>query len=229
MCMIDGARISGGLGLLPGIPKIATTPTRFSRGNQGCASRGEEALAAQDSVLVQIARPYAQALYDLARSENSVQAVEDGLVAVGQLTGASEDFSRFLRSPVITADDKARALDKIIDQAKPNATVANFLRVVARNGRLFALPAVIVAFRNLSAAARGEATADVTSAVPLTAPQRQTLAETLRDKIGKTVTLNEHVDPSLIGGLVVKVGSQMIDSSLKTKLTAMKIAMKEVG
>jgi F-type H+-transporting ATPase subunit delta len=186
-------------------------------------------LAAQDSVLVQIARPYAQALYDLARSENSVQAVEDGLVAIGQLTGASEDFARFLRSPVISADDKAKALDTIINQAKPNATVANFLRVIARNGRLFALPAVIAAYRTLSASARGEASADVTSAVPLTRPQLDALAESLRAKIGKTVTLNEHVDPSLIGGLVVKVGSRMIDSSLKTKLAAMRVAMKEVG
>jgi F-type H+-transporting ATPase subunit delta len=107
--------------------------------------------------------------------------------------------------------------------------VANFLRVVARNGRLFALPSIIRAFRGLAAAARGEATAEVTSAAPLSDAQRQNLAETLRQKIGKTVTLNEHVDPSLIGGLVVKVGSRMIDSSLKTKLTAMKVAMKEVG
>jgi F-type H+-transporting ATPase subunit delta len=186
-------------------------------------------LAAQDSVLVQIARPYAQALYDLARSENSVQAIEEGLVAVGQLTGASEDFSRFLRSPVISADDKAKALDKIIDQARPNATVANFLRVVARNGRLFALPVIIDSFRTLAAASRGEAAADVTSAVPLSGPQLDALAETLKQKIGKTVTLIEHVDPSLIGGLVVKVGSRMIDSSLKTKLAAMRVAMKEVG
>ncbi len=101
-------------------------------------------------------------------------------------------------------------------------------RVVARNGRLFALPAIIKAVRELAAASRGEATADVTSAVPLSAAQRQNLADTLKAKIGKTVTLNEHVDPSLIGGLMVKVGSRMIDSSLKTKLAAMKVAMKEV-
>jgi F-type H+-transporting ATPase subunit delta len=180
-------------------------------------------------VLVQIARPYAQALFDLAKGEGAVDAVESGLVAVGQLTGASEDFSRFLRSPVITADDKAKALDKIIGQAKPHPTVANFLRVVARNGRLFALPTIITSFRALAAASRGEATADVTSAAPLSKAQLDALAATLRQKIGKAVTLNEHVDPSLIGGLVVKVGSRMIDSSLKTKLTAMKVAMKEVG
>jgi F-type H+-transporting ATPase subunit delta len=107
--------------------------------------------------------------------------------------------------------------------------VANFLRVVARNGRLFALPAIIRTFAELTAAARDEATAEVTSAAALSDGQRSSLADTLKAKIGKTVTLIEHVDPSLIGGLVVKVGSQMIDSSLKTKLTAMRVAMKEVG
>jgi F-type H+-transporting ATPase subunit delta len=180
-------------------------------------------------VLTQIARPYAQALFDLAKGENAVDAVEQGLVAVGRLAGESQDFSRFLRSPVISADIKAQALEKVLAQARPDPTVANFLRVVARNGRLFALTAIIKAFRGLAAAARGEVTADVTSATPLSEGQRSDLSATLKQKIGKTITLNEHVDPSLIGGLVVKVGSRMIDSSLKTKLTAMKVAMKEVG
>ena len=178
---------------------------------------------------MQIARPYAQALFDLAQSENAVDAVEQGLEAVARLTGESQDFSRFLSSPVIGADVKATTLDKIIAEAKPNTMVANFLRVVARNGRLFALPVVIKAYRELAAGARGEIAADVTSATPLSAPQLKNLAETLKAKVGKQVTLIEHVDPSLIGGLVVKVGSQMIDSSLKTKLTAMQVAMKEVG
>ena len=89
--------------------------------------------------------------------------------------------------------------------------------------------AIVKAFKSLAAGDRGEVAADVTSATPLTAAQVASLSATLKAKIGKAVTLNQHVDPSLIGGLVVKVGSQMIDSSLKTKLTAMKIAMKEVG
>jgi F-type H+-transporting ATPase subunit delta len=186
-------------------------------------------LAAQNSVLTQIARPYAQALFDLVRSDNTLDTVEAGLDGVSGLINESPDFARFLRSPVISADAKAAALEPIIADAKLNPTVANFLRVLARNGRLFALPAVIKAFRTLAATARGEVSADVTSAAPLSGAQRQSLADTLKAKIGKTVTLTEHVDPSLIGGLVVKVGSQMIDSSLKTKLSAMKVAMKEVG
>jgi F-type H+-transporting ATPase subunit delta len=180
-------------------------------------------------VLVQIARPYAQALFDLAKSENNLDPVEANLNELSALIGESPDFSRFLSSPVISADDKSDALDRLLNDMKPVPTVGNLLRVVARNGRLFALPAIIKAFRDLAAASRGQATAEVTSAVPLTAAQLDTLKAALREKIGKTVTLNEHVDPSLIGGLVVKVGSRMIDSSLKTKLAAMRVAMKEVG
>jgi F-type H+-transporting ATPase subunit delta len=180
-------------------------------------------------VLSQIARPYASALFDIAAAGNAVPQVEAGLVAIGKLAEDSQDFSRFLRSPVINADQKAETIKSILAKAKADPTVTNFVNVVARNGRLFALPAIIAAFRERAAEARGEVTADVTSAVPLTAAQVSTLADTLKGKIGKSVTLNQHVDPSLIGGLVVKVGSQMIDSSLKTKLTAMKIAMKEVG
>lgn len=186
-------------------------------------------MAEQISVLTQIARPYAAALFDLARSEGSVDAVEAGLIEIDKLSGESADFKRFLGSPVISADAKSTALEAILSKAKVNATVANFLKVVARNGRLFALSAIIKAFRALAAKERGEVSAEITSAVPLNAAQLKSLADTLKAKIGKTVTLTEHVDSSLIGGLVVKVGSQMIDSSLKTKLTAMKIAMKEVG
>jgi F-type H+-transporting ATPase subunit delta len=186
-------------------------------------------LAAQNSVLTQIARPYASALFDLAKSENQLAQVETGLSDISSLIGESEDFSRYLRSPVISGDVKASALDALLGKAKVNPLVGNFLRIVARNGRLFALDQIIVAFRELAAADRGETTADVTSAAPLNGEQVKALAETLKSKLGKSVTLNQFVDPSLIGGLQVKVGSQMIDSSLKTKLAAMKIAMKEVG
>lgn len=194
-------------------------------GNQ----KGVAALAAQNSVLTQIARPYASALFDLAASENQLASVETSLSDVSRLIGESQDFSRFLRSPVISSDAKASALDALLAKGTTNPLVANFLKLVARNGRLFALDAIIAGFRELAAKARGEVTAEVTSAAPLTAEQAKALSATLKAKIGKTVTLNQFVDPSLIGGLQVKVGSQMIDSSLKTKLTAMKIAMKEVG
>jgi F-type H+-transporting ATPase subunit delta len=191
--------------------------------------RGGAGLPEQSSVLTHIARPYASELFDLAKAEGSLDAVEAGLVSVQQLSNESADFARFLRSPVIPAGTKSEAVEAILGKAGLPATVNNFVRVVARNGRLFALPAIIKSFQQLAADARGEATAEVTSASPLRPDQLGALAEALRQKIGKTVALTEHVDPSLIGGLVVKVGSQMIDTSLKTKLTAMKIAMKEVG
>jgi F-type H+-transporting ATPase subunit delta len=186
-------------------------------------------VAEQISVLTRIARPYAAALFDLARADGALDAVEAGLDAVQGLAGESADFRRFLRSPVIGAGEKSAALETILGKAEINDVVANFLRVVARNGRLFALPAIVREFKALAAAERNEIGAEVTSAAPLSAAQRKSLADTLKKKIGKTVTLTEHVDPSLIGGLQVKVGSQMIDSSLKTKLTAIRVAMKEVG
>jgi F-type H+-transporting ATPase subunit delta len=186
-------------------------------------------LAAQNSVLMHIAQPYASALFDLGREEGRLDSIEKSLGEISAMVGESDDFSRFLRSPVIAADVKASAIDAILLRARVEPTVANFVRLVAQNGRLFALPQIIASFKVLAAEARGEVSADVTSAVPLNDAQRRSLAETLRARIGKAVTLNEHVDPSLIGGLQVKVGSQLIDSSLKSKLTAMKIAMKEVG
>ena len=186
-------------------------------------------MSAENSILVQIARPYASALFDLARETKSVAEVEKGLDSISALIGSNKDFARFIQSPVISADDKRGALDALLSKAKTNTLVANFLRIIARNGRLFAVPAMISRFKLLAAAERGEVAAEVTSAAKLNDKQIKLLADTLKKKIGKTVTLETHVDPELIGGLVVKVGSQMIDTSLKTKLTAMKIAMKEVG
>jgi F-type H+-transporting ATPase subunit delta len=186
-------------------------------------------LPAHDSVVAHIARPYATALFELAEGQGQADAVESDLVAIHGLITESGDFARFLRSPVIVTEEKAHAMDAILAKAQVSPMVANFVKVVARNGRLFALPQIIAGFRVLAAKARGEVSADVTSATPLGREQIGDLAEALKSKIGKTVTLSEHVDPTLIGGLIVKVGSQMIDSSLKTKLTAMRIAMKEVG
>lgn len=186
-------------------------------------------MSTSSSVLAQIARPYAAALFDLANEAKNLGEIEGSLNDVSDLIGKSDDFSSFLSSPAIAADVKANAIDTIVDKAKLPDMTANFLRLVAKNGRLFALPAMISEFRALSARARGEISAQVTSAAPLSKAQLNALADTLKAKAGKSVSLDTRVDPSLIGGLVVKVGSQMIDTSLKTKLTAMKIAMKEVG
>lgn len=186
-------------------------------------------MSAHNSVLDHIALPYANALYDLAGDAKAVTAVEKSLDQIAKLIGENDDFANYLKSPVIAADAKASALDALLAKAKTPDLVANFLKTVAANGRLFALPVMIDRFKDLTAEARGEVVAEVTSASAMSAAQKKSLSDTLKKKIGKTVTINSHVDSSLIGGLQVKVGSQMIDTSLKTKLTAMRIAMKEVG
>ncbi len=189
---------------------------------------GFSSLSASSSVFANIAKPYASALFDLANETKSVAEVEKNLSEMGALISSSEDFSQVLSSPVISAEAKTIVIEKILAKAKFHKIVANFIRAVARNGRLFVLPTMIDAFGDLCAKARGEISAEVISAAPLSKKQLGDLAKTLKTKTGKTVTLDASVDPSLIGGLVVRVGSQMIDSSLKTKLSAMKIAMKEV-
>lgn len=190
---------------------------------------GIEALSAQNSVLVTIARPYASALFDLAQEAKDLAGVEKALDGLLNTISNSAEFSQFLSSPVISGDEKIAVVDALIKKGKAKGLVANFLNLVAKNGRLFALPAMISQFKALAAKDRGEIHAEVTSAQPLSKAHQDALAKALKEKIGKDVTLEQHVDADLIGGLIVKVGSQMIDSSLKTKLTAMKIAMKEVG
>lgn len=186
-------------------------------------------MSAQNSVLAHIARPYASALFDLAMAGKAVGVIEKSLDGVSALIESNEDFSSLLASPVISSDVKSGVIEKIVAKAKLPVLVANFIKTVARNGRLFVLPAMIGSFKDLAAKERDELSAEVVSATPLSKKQLSDLAKVLKSKMGKTVTLQTSVDPSLIGGLIVKVGSQMIDSSLSTKLTAMKIAMKEVS
>lgn len=186
-------------------------------------------MSATLSVLTGIARPYAAALFDLASEAKAVEATEKDLDAISGLIASSDDFARFLKSPTISADAKRDALEAILQKAQTSTLVANTLRLVAKNGRLFALPAIIAAYKALAAEARNEIAADVVSATALTGAQEQELVRVLKDKLGKDISLNTSVDESLIGGLVVKVGSKMIDTSLKTKLSAMKIAMKGIS
>lgn len=186
-------------------------------------------MSTSSSALAQIARPYANALFDLGKEGKALSEIEQGLDSVTALMDESSDFSAFVRSPVLSTEEKATALGAIVDKAGLPVLAANFMKAVAANGRVFALPAMIDAFKALTAAERGEMRADVTSASALSKGQLENLASTLKSTFGKDVALDTHVDPSLIGGLVVKVGSRMIDTSLKTKLTAMKVAMKEVG
>jgi len=175
-----------------------------------------------------VAGRYASALFELAEEANQVRQVEKDLVALQALLDGSADLKRMVRSPVFSGDEQGRSIAAIAGKAGFTPLVVNFLKVLARNRRLFALAGMIRAFLTLAARQRGEVNADVASAHPLSQDQLAALKETLRASAGKDVNITTKVDPNLLGGLVVKMGSRMIDSSLRTKLTSLKTAMKEV-
>jgi F-type H+-transporting ATPase subunit delta len=186
-------------------------------------------VAKSSSPISGVAERYARSLFDLAAEANSVPAVEADLASFETMLGDSADLDRLIKSPVFSSDDQFKAISAILDKAGISGLAANFLRVVAGNRRLFAVPAMIAAFRRIAAEARGEASAEVTVAHALTAEQEQELKGALKAIAGKDVTLSVSVDPSLLGGLIVKMGSRQIDTSLKTKLNSLKLALKEVG
>lgn len=176
-----------------------------------------------------VAERYANALFELASETGALEAVESDLTRFSGLIDESADLRRLVTSPVFSADDQYRAVSAVLDKAEIGGLVANLTKVAAKNRRLFAVPDMIIAYGRLLARHRGEVSAEVTSADPLTDAHISELKSALKASIGKDVALETHVDPSLIGGLIVKVGSRMIDGSLKTKLNSLKLAMKEVG
>ena len=172
---------------------------------------------------------YATALFELARDEKSVDAVKDDLDKFDAMLADSADLKRLVRSPVFSSDTQVKALSAVLDKAGVSGISANFLKVLTSNRRLFAVDQVIRAFRALVAKFKGEATADITVAEALSEKNLDALKTALKTVTGKDVALNVKVDPSIIGGLVVKLGSRMVDSSLRTKLNSIKHAMKEAG
>ena len=176
-----------------------------------------------------VAGRYATALFELARDEQSVDSVKADLDRFDALIAESADLARLVRSPVFTADAQLRALSAVLDKAGITGTSAKFLKVLTANRRLFAVRDVIRTFRTLVARFKGEVTAQVTVAEQLSDKNLEALKGALKAVTGKDVDLNVKVDPAIIGGLVVKVGSRMVDSSLRTKLNSIKHAMKEAG
>lgn len=176
-----------------------------------------------------VAERYASSLFELALETNSVDAVGKELDAFQAMIDGSDDLKRLIKSPVFSADDQGKAITAIIEKAGFKSLVANFLKVVAGNRRLFAVPGMVSAFRKIAAKHRGEIAAEVTSAHALSAAQEKELKATLKGVTGKDVAVNVTVDPSILGGLIVKVGSRQIDTSLRTKLTRLKLSLKEVG
>lgn len=186
-------------------------------------------MASASSPISGVAERYARSLFELAVESGSAALVEADLGRFESLIEGSEDLKRLIYSPVFSADDQLRAVSAVADRAGIAGIVGNFLRVVAKNRRLFALPGMIRAFRRIAAEHRGEIAAEVTSAHALTPAQEAELRATLRSVAGKDVTITVTVDPSLLGGMVVRMGSRQIDTSLKTKLNSLKLALKEVG
>jgi F-type H+-transporting ATPase subunit delta len=186
-------------------------------------------VAKSSSPVSGVAERYAASLHDLAAEAKSVDKVEADLGRFETLLSGSEDLDRLIKSPVFSADDQFKAISAIVDKAGISGLVGNFLKVVAKNRRLFAVPSMIKAFRRIAAEARGEVAAEVTSAHALTAAQQTELKAALKGVAGKDVAISVTVDPSLLGGLVVRLGSRQIDTSLRTKLNSLKLALKEVG
>ncbi|MBX3598730.1 MAG: F0F1 ATP synthase subunit delta [Rhizobiaceae bacterium] len=186
-------------------------------------------MASTSSPISAVAERYARSLFELASESKAVAKVESDLSSFEKMLGSSADLNRLIKSPVFSADEQFKAIDAVVSKAKIGGLTGNFLRVVARNRRLFAVPGMIGAFRRIAAEARGEVSADVVSAHALTAAQQTELKAALKSVAGKDVSINVTVDPSLLGGLIVKMGSRQIDTSLQTKLNSLKLALKEVG
>ncbi|MFL6839742.1 MAG: F0F1 ATP synthase subunit delta [Bradyrhizobium sp.] len=186
-------------------------------------------MAAEGPSVSGVSGRYATALFELARDEKSVDAVKADLDKFDAMLAESADLKRLVRSPVFSAEVQLKALTAVLEKAEITGTSAKFLKVLTANRRLFAVSDVNRAFRALVAKFKGEATADVTVAEQLNDRNLDALKTALKTVTGKDVALNVKIDPSIIGGLVVKLGSRMVDSSLRTKLNSIKHAMKEAG
>jgi F-type H+-transporting ATPase subunit delta len=184
---------------------------------------------ARGGELTTVVERYAGALFDLAKASNEVGYAERSLDRFLDALRQSPDLRRFVLSPVFSGAEQQQGLTAVLKSAGVSGLVRDFFLVVARNRRLFAIEGIIKSFKALAAKGRGEVEAEVKSAVPLTLAQTQDLTDTLRQRLGKTPKLSATIDPKLLGGLIVRVGSQMIDTSLRTKLKNLEKAMKEAS
>lgn len=185
-------------------------------------------MAGEDPLISGMAGRYAGALFELALADKAVDAVRADLETFDAMIAGSPDLTRLVRSPVFGADEQLKALSAILDKAGIKGLAGNFLRVIAANRRLFAVRDMIRGYRALVARHKGEVSAQVTVAEKLSDTNLDALKGALKGITGgKDIDLDVNVDPAIIGGLIVKVGSRMVDSSLRTKLNAIKFAMKE--
>ena len=180
----------------------------------------------QSNVALGLSGRYATALFDLATGANSLDAVSGSLSTLKDALGQSADLKTLTTSPMVTRKAASAGVAAVAASLKLDTLTTNFLGVLAANRRLSTLPAIIRDFAALAAARRGEISARVTAAHPLTADQQAALAAKLKSGLGRDVALDITIDPAILGGLIVRVGSRMIDSSLKTRLDSLGQALK---
>lgn len=170
---------------------------------------------------------YASAIFDLARSSGSLDTIASEFDALGTVLRENDELATVIASPAYSRDQQGAVMAQVGDKMGASDLTCKFIGLMAQKGRLSLLPDAIKGFSILLAEERGEETAEVTSAKPLSDMQREALANNLKSAFGKDVKIDAHVDPSLLGGLIVKVGSKMVDASLKSKLERLELAMKE--
>jgi F-type H+-transporting ATPase subunit delta len=186
-------------------------------------------LAAESTGISGLAERYAAALFELADERHALDQAAGDLREVRAMLTASADLERMVRSPVLSRADQAKAIEAVAEQAGLSQLTRDFLAIVARNRRLFAVPAMIQAYLQKLAERRGEVTAEITAAQELNAAQQEALGEQLRRVVGSRVAVDVKVDPSLLGGMIVKIGSRMVDGSLKGQLQRLQLSMKGIG
>lgn len=183
-------------------------------------------MASQGTGTSGIADRYATALFELARDASAIDAAAADLTQLQAMIDDSDDLRRLLRSPLFSREEQSRALDAVLERAGTGQLTRRFVGVVAKNRRLFALEDMIRAFRAILARHRGEITAEVTTAAPLNDRQRAQLEDALKSVLGARIAIQARTDPTLLGGMIVRVGSRMVDSSLRSKLDRLQLAMK---
>jgi F-type H+-transporting ATPase subunit delta len=187
-------------------------------------------VAKDETIVTGMAGRYASALYALAQEQGSTEQVAADLARFSAMLNESADLARLVRSPAFSAEEQVKALGAVLSKAGIGGLTEKFLKLVAAKRRLFAVPTMITDFGKLNDAARGVSRAEVTVAEPLSPANLEALRNALRETAGSSsVEMNVKVDPSIIGGLIVKLGSRMVDGSLKTKLNSIRTRMKEVG
>jgi F-type H+-transporting ATPase subunit delta len=190
---------------------------------------GREDVSESASISSGIAARYAAALFELAKEGGSLPALETDVTALAEALAISPELREMIASPVISRDDQSRAMAAVAEKLGLSQLMTNTLALMAGKRRLFVLPQLAADLRTRIATEKGEVTADVIAATRLTPAQAKALADVLKAKVGRTVKLNTTVDESLIGGLIVKLGSTMIDTSVRSRLAGLQNAMKEVG